>query len=199
MLFSVVPNSMADERTVSGVTFVNTALRNRQKVSTIVDQLQVRQYYGFKEKVRGKAILQLIDLADLLFKALADPRSKRPALRFSALKDYRRTQYISDFENSGGDEDISDDDSNGDDEETQSDAADLDEDQALAHGPFALGKFSKPLEHINMTSPILSKLLSDTPGAAGKAVSGIAESRSHSQVVPPVSKDDDDEYPALWV
>jgi len=48
---------MADERTVSGVTFVNTALRNRQKVSTIVDQLQVRQYYGFKEKVIDKAIL----------------------------------------------------------------------------------------------------------------------------------------------
>lgn len=51
MIFSIVPNSMAEERTVSGVTWVNSTLRNRQTVSTIVDQLQVRQYYGFKSQV----------------------------------------------------------------------------------------------------------------------------------------------------
>jgi hypothetical protein len=52
MIFSIVPNSMAEERTVSGVTWLNSALRNRQMVSTIVDQLQVRQYYGFQPQVR---------------------------------------------------------------------------------------------------------------------------------------------------
>lgn len=42
---------MAEERTVSAVTLINTALRNRQKVGTIVDQIQVRQHYMFDEEV----------------------------------------------------------------------------------------------------------------------------------------------------
>jgi hypothetical protein len=42
---------MAEERTVSGVLWINTAKRNRQKVSTIMNQIQIRQYYGFDPKV----------------------------------------------------------------------------------------------------------------------------------------------------
>ena len=37
------------------------------------------------------------------------------------------------------------------------------------------------------------------PRAMGRVSGGIATSGSHSQVVPPVSKDHDDGYPALWV
>jgi hypothetical protein len=103
-----------------------------------------------------------------------------------------------DFKNNRSDEDNSDNDGNGDDEETQSDATDLnDEVNALAHGRFALGKFAKPLEHENLSSPVLSELLTDTagmPGVMGRVSGGIATfatSGSHSQVVPPASKDDD--------
>jgi len=42
---------MAEERTVSAVSFINSPKRNRQKVSAIVDQVQIRQYYSFNEKV----------------------------------------------------------------------------------------------------------------------------------------------------
>jgi hypothetical protein len=52
-LYSVVPNSMSEERTMSDMTLVNSALRNRQGVQTQVDQVQIRQYYRSKtSKVR---------------------------------------------------------------------------------------------------------------------------------------------------
>ena len=35
---------MADERTMSTFTLLNTSLRNRQKVSTLVDMIQIRQH-----------------------------------------------------------------------------------------------------------------------------------------------------------
>ncbi|KAF8872812.1 ribonuclease H-like domain-containing protein [Infundibulicybe gibba] len=44
-IFSAVPHSMADERTMSVNTMLNTALRNRQKVDSLVAMLQVRGYY----------------------------------------------------------------------------------------------------------------------------------------------------------
>jgi hypothetical protein len=112
------------------------------------------------------------------------------------LKDYCWTQYISNFKNNRSNEDNSDNDGNGDDEETQSDATDLN-DEVNALDLF----FAKLLEHINLTSPILSELLTDTagvPGAMGRVSGGIATSGSHFQV-PPASKEDDDEYPALWM
>ncbi|KAF8580210.1 hypothetical protein K439DRAFT_1662869 [Ramaria rubella] len=46
-LYSIVPNSMCDERTGSTFTWLNSALRNRQKVPTLVDMVQVRQWYLF--------------------------------------------------------------------------------------------------------------------------------------------------------
>lgn len=50
-LYSAVPHSMADERTLSVVTMINTALRNRQGVETIMAMTQVRGYYKSKAKV----------------------------------------------------------------------------------------------------------------------------------------------------
>jgi len=44
-LYSSVPHSMADERTMSAVTLLNTAQRNRQLVPTVVAMAQVRAYY----------------------------------------------------------------------------------------------------------------------------------------------------------
>ena len=44
-LYSSVPHSMADERTMSAITLLNTAQRNRQLVPTVVAMAQVRAYY----------------------------------------------------------------------------------------------------------------------------------------------------------
>jgi hypothetical protein len=42
---------MSEERTMSNLTLVNSALRSRQGVQTMVDQVQVRQYYRTKGPV----------------------------------------------------------------------------------------------------------------------------------------------------
>ena len=44
-LYSSVPHSMADERTMSAITLLNTAQRNRQLVPTVIAMAQVRAYY----------------------------------------------------------------------------------------------------------------------------------------------------------
>lgn len=51
-LYSAVPHSMADERTMSVVTMVNSALPNHQKVETIMAMTQIRSYYCGPAKVR---------------------------------------------------------------------------------------------------------------------------------------------------
>ena len=50
-LFSVMPSSMADERTMSTFTWLNSALRNRQLVETVVDMAQVREWYRKEREV----------------------------------------------------------------------------------------------------------------------------------------------------
>ena len=50
-LLSCVPNSMADERTVSIFTRINTPLRNAQQLDTIADIAQITQYYRFDPEV----------------------------------------------------------------------------------------------------------------------------------------------------
>ena len=50
-LFSVLPNSMADERTASNYTWINRLLRSSQLLSTITDQIHIRQYYRSDSKV----------------------------------------------------------------------------------------------------------------------------------------------------
>ncbi|KAH8080739.1 hypothetical protein BXZ70DRAFT_910950 [Cristinia sonorae] len=44
-LFSVVPHSMADERTASTVTWLNSPKRARQSVPTIMSMVQICQFY----------------------------------------------------------------------------------------------------------------------------------------------------------
>ncbi|KAG1811642.1 hypothetical protein EV424DRAFT_1557871 [Suillus variegatus] len=43
-LFDITVNSMADERTASTITWLNSTLRTSQKSSTLVSQVQVRQW-----------------------------------------------------------------------------------------------------------------------------------------------------------
>jgi len=44
-LYSAVPHSMADERTMSSITLLNSAQRNRQKVETVVSMAQINAFY----------------------------------------------------------------------------------------------------------------------------------------------------------
>ena len=46
-IYSICPDSMADEHTASTITWFNSAVRNRQEVSTLIDMVQVRQYELF--------------------------------------------------------------------------------------------------------------------------------------------------------
>ncbi|KAG9042386.1 hypothetical protein FS837_010940 [Tulasnella sp. UAMH 9824] len=46
-LLSICANSMADERTMSKVTKLNSHLRNRQEVQTLVDMIQIASYTNF--------------------------------------------------------------------------------------------------------------------------------------------------------
>ena len=54
-IFSVLVNSMPDERTGSKITWFNSPLRANQDVSTLVNMIQVGQWYGV-HKVRCKVI-----------------------------------------------------------------------------------------------------------------------------------------------
>ncbi|TBU55402.1 ribonuclease H-like domain-containing protein [Dichomitus squalens] len=51
-LYSIAINSMADERTASNFTWFNSSLRNRQQVGTLVDMIQVRQWYLTKVQLQ---------------------------------------------------------------------------------------------------------------------------------------------------
>ncbi|KAK0477282.1 ribonuclease H-like domain-containing protein [Armillaria novae-zelandiae] len=55
-IFSVLVNSMPDERTGSKITWFNSPLRSNQKVSTLVNMIQVGQWYGVHQK-EGKSKL----------------------------------------------------------------------------------------------------------------------------------------------
>ncbi|KAJ3890251.1 hypothetical protein GG344DRAFT_78014 [Lentinula edodes] len=52
--YSALANSMADERTGSRFTWFNSALRNRQKVNTLVDMTKIGQWYGVHQKPKKK-------------------------------------------------------------------------------------------------------------------------------------------------
>ena len=58
-VFSVLVNSMPDERTGSKITWFNSPLCANQDVSTLVNMIQVGQWYGV-HKVREKFILTVL-------------------------------------------------------------------------------------------------------------------------------------------
>ncbi|OAX43104.1 hypothetical protein K503DRAFT_234294 [Rhizopogon vinicolor AM-OR11-026] len=47
-LYSVVPVSMADERTVSTITWLNSPTRSRQDIATLKETIQIRQWHRWK-------------------------------------------------------------------------------------------------------------------------------------------------------
>ncbi|KAF8594843.1 hypothetical protein BDV93DRAFT_458235, partial [Ceratobasidium sp. AG-I] len=63
LLTSIVPNSMAEERTMSTITKLNSPDRASQKVSTLIDMVAIRQHYKREEKAITK-VCSLIYLSD---------------------------------------------------------------------------------------------------------------------------------------
>jgi hypothetical protein len=51
-LFGALPHSMGDERTMSAITMINSAQRNRQKVDVVMALTQVRAFYYVQTKPR---------------------------------------------------------------------------------------------------------------------------------------------------
>ncbi|KAG9083595.1 hypothetical protein FRC06_004466 [Ceratobasidium sp. 370] len=72
-LYSIVPNSMAEERTVSNFTKLNSPDRGRQKASTIVYMTQVKHHEQRRLKDPSSSYLRptirFCDLSDLLKQA----------------------------------------------------------------------------------------------------------------------------------
>ncbi|KAG2744426.1 hypothetical protein P692DRAFT_201775846 [Suillus brevipes Sb2] len=52
-IFSVLINSMPDERTGSKLTWLNSAIRGNQNAQTLVDMIQIGQWYGTKAENSG--------------------------------------------------------------------------------------------------------------------------------------------------
>ncbi|KAJ3792320.1 ribonuclease H-like domain-containing protein [Lentinula aff. detonsa] len=69
-VFAILPNSMPDERTVSEFTRQNSSLRGNQSVSTLVDIVQVGQWYkihspriaGEPVKPRHRPVVRFLDM-----------------------------------------------------------------------------------------------------------------------------------------
>jgi hypothetical protein len=46
-IFAIVPNSMVDEQTGSTFTWLNSHLRNRQQVKTLIRTVQIQKWYKY--------------------------------------------------------------------------------------------------------------------------------------------------------
>ncbi|EMD37924.1 hypothetical protein CERSUDRAFT_73706 [Gelatoporia subvermispora B] len=87
-LFSIMPNSMPEERTVSNFTWMNSALRNRQHLSTIVSHTQIRQFYRSKARVKTKSIptVRFCEMDSLLRDMTMErPKDTEKAVKIRAL------------------------------------------------------------------------------------------------------------------
>ncbi|KAJ3860461.1 ribonuclease H-like domain-containing protein [Lentinula novae-zelandiae] len=66
--FSALANSMADERSGSRLTYLNSPLCNCQKVDTLINMMKIRQWYGTHQKpkkTQAKPMVTFRDVSDL--------------------------------------------------------------------------------------------------------------------------------------
>ncbi|KAF5328452.1 hypothetical protein D9611_015136 [Ephemerocybe angulata] len=80
-LFSAVPHSMADERTMSSITMLNTAQRSRQKVDTVIAMTRIRSYYQAEKSIK---------LLPSTIQQLRRSARPHPVIRFFDVKRLRR-------------------------------------------------------------------------------------------------------------
>ncbi|KAG1902034.1 uncharacterized protein F5891DRAFT_1027095 [Suillus fuscotomentosus] len=69
-IFSVKPNDMPEERTMSVFTRMNSVLRNCQQVQTLVDITQIRQWHMYdpeKFRLREQPTLDFFDVEQVIF------------------------------------------------------------------------------------------------------------------------------------
>lgn len=165
---------MAEERTVSVISAINSARRNRQHVATIVDQVQIRQWYGYDP---SKLDLQ---------------KQSRPSLRFSQLKQYRKPKYVVGAGGVGA-EPESDDDDNEENHEN------VDGNKGLNDTLVAKDFSTATRQILGDTNPASRSLLglldSDSPAEEVVEIVGTSPSRQLKSGVSLVK--DDDEYPEL--
>ncbi|KAJ8515594.1 hypothetical protein ONZ45_g6996 [Pleurotus djamor] len=81
ILLSITPNSMADERTASVFSWLNTARRNRQKASTLVKLCQLRAHYQNGGKLKAtqgnRPTVKFRDLQSTILQKADIPRADR--------------------------------------------------------------------------------------------------------------------------
>jgi hypothetical protein len=84
-IFSILVNSMPDERTNSTITWFNSAIRGNQSARTIVDMIQVGQWYG-KHVVSQREFLHRIEKSNKSFPQNQENAPKkeryRPVVKF---------------------------------------------------------------------------------------------------------------------
>ncbi|KAG6379979.1 hypothetical protein JVT61DRAFT_10553 [Boletus reticuloceps] len=75
-IFSVLPTSMNDERTMSTITWLNSAKRNRQEISTLRDHIQIRQWYRYNPQLKSPRLKPFVKWQDVEVPTVL---GKRPA------------------------------------------------------------------------------------------------------------------------
>ncbi|TFY58563.1 hypothetical protein EVJ58_g6337 [Rhodofomes roseus] len=159
-LFTMTPNSMNDERTGSAFTWLNTSLRNRMKVATLVRHVQLQQYFRTQYKTDKSPIrrptVKFRDLNTLIHKKPsrgAGPRSATAGKRKEMASDGSADDEVSSDSESDGGEGGMDDSS---DDELETDSETIDEVE-MPSGELLAGRVA------NLTASSLRNLLSDTP------------------------------------
>ncbi|KAL5476441.1 hypothetical protein ACEPAI_3446 [Sanghuangporus weigelae] len=69
-LFEILPNSMCDEHTASTFTWLNSPLRNKQDVSTLMRMTMIREWYRFNPENHPDPFhptVKFCDMTELLF------------------------------------------------------------------------------------------------------------------------------------
>ncbi|QRW12240.1 hypothetical protein RhiLY_11239 [Ceratobasidium sp. AG-Ba] len=148
ILTSVVPNSMAEERSMSTVTKLNSPDRAAQKVSTLIDMVAIRQHYKREENRESSKL-----------------RAFRPTVRFADL-----SQVIIATNSTNKESKI---DTNG----VSAVLRELDNDLTSGHDDVELSTAAKGSLHhfevelsdgISLSSKLLSSLISDDPATVIK-------------------------------
>ncbi|KAG8694473.1 hypothetical protein FRC08_008466 [Ceratobasidium sp. 394] len=165
--FSLVPNSMAEERTVSCITRLNTKDRSCQKVSTLIHMTRIRQYLLRKcegQKSVKKPVVKFRDLnASLLkqFPPISTPKESNIPAAPNELSEGWSINDIEELEDKLTGEErskIFEGETNDDDDDDESDEAEPEPIDERAHGFDPSDAYG-----VDLSSPFLLDLLSDLP------------------------------------
>ena len=157
-IFSILVNSMPDERTNSTITWLNSPIRGNQKTRTLIDMIQVGQWYGKHAAGISKVSLlhaALFEIASHLYSSQKPEQHYRPAVKFRKIdkETLARLQTKSDEEERIEKELDIEEDTDNDSDSAQSDDKESD---SLPKITFAVNP------HINLKARALLDLISET-------------------------------------